>query len=234
MPTVSKPFSQRKVLCTLLKELTDAQWEAETVCAGWTAAEIAAHLIVRERSLVAALGIVVPLFAGFHERGVAKTAIYPRAWLINRLADGPPWWARIGQVHLGEDWIHTQDILRGQAATADPTHELDIDSGTHHPELAQALARACDRFAPLSLRKIPGPFRVLLTNGQGYNRTWLVRPGPHFALRANTAKVAPDVTLTGEIGELLLACTGRDRVAHVTYTGDPELITTLRNGLIGI
>lgn len=234
MPDSSQPFNQRKVLCTLLSELTDAQWDAETVCTGWDAKQLAAHLIVRERSIVAALGIVIPAFAGFHVRGVAKVSAYPRQWLIDRLHDGPPWWTRVAQVHIAEDWIHTQDILRGQAASADPGNELDIDTGDHHPELAQALARACDRFAPLTLRKIRGPIRIQLTDGHTYNRTWLVRPGPQFALRADWAKVAPDVTITGPVGELLLACSGRERVANVTFTGNPQFISTIRSGLTGI
>lgn len=234
MPDSSHPFDQRKVLCELLKGLTDAQWEAETVCTGWDAKQLAAHLIVRERSLVAALGIVIPAFSGFHERGVAKVAAYPRQWLIDRLYAGPPWWTRVAQVHIAEDWIHTQDILRGGAATADPDNELDIDAGDHHPELAHALARACDRFAPLTLRKINGPFRVHLTDADTYTRTWLVRPGPKFALRADWANVAPDVTITGPIGELLLAFSGREHVANVAFTGNPQLISIIRAGLTGI
>lgn len=230
----TKPFSQRKALCKLLTELTDAQWKAETVCSGWNAEQLAAHLIVRERRPMAALGIVFPSFSHFHTCGIARMSVYPHQWLIDRLAAGPPFWTRIGQIHIGEDWIHTQDILRGGAAVADPDNELDIDSGNHCPELTQALARACDRFAPLTLHKIRGPFRIHLTDADAYNRTWLVRPGPQLALPTDWANVTPDVTITGPIGELLLTFTGREHVANVAFTGKPELISTIRSGLTGI
>lgn len=234
MPADQPSFDQRKELCSVLASLTDAQWEAETVCAGWNAKHVAAHLIARERNPLAALGIVVPAFSGFHERGIAKIMPYPNQWVIDRLRSGPPWWTRIAQVHIGEDWIHTQDITRGQANIVDPSNELDSDSGTHHPELVRALSRACDRFAPLVLRGVNGPFRLLITDGMAYQRTWLLRPGHRFALRANKANITPDVTITGAIGELLLTLTGRERVANTVFTGNPELINTTRKGISGI
>ncbi|WP_336249247.1 hypothetical protein [Stomatohabitans albus] len=232
--SVSKPFNQRIILCKVLESLTTPQWHAETVCKGWNASHIAAHLIVRERNPFAALGIVFPAFSGFHTRGVAKVSTYPRAWLINRLYDGPPWWTRVGQIHIGEDWIHTQDIVRGHATDADPNHELEIDSGTHPPALYTGLVRACDRFAPLAFRALAGPFRIHLTDGEGFERTWMVRPGTRSAVLANMTNVAPDVTITGSIGELLLTLTGREHVATVTYTGNPDHITTIRNEISGI
>lgn len=33
----------------MLADLDDTQWEAETLCTGWDAGDVAAHLVVRER-----------------------------------------------------------------------------------------------------------------------------------------------------------------------------------------
>lgn len=39
--------------------------DAPTLCEGWTARDLAAHLVVRERRLDAAPGILVPQLAGY-------------------------------------------------------------------------------------------------------------------------------------------------------------------------
>lgn len=228
------PFSQRDELVAMLTALTPAQWAAQTLCDGWNAKDLVAHLIVRERNPLAAIGLIFPPFKPIHDRAMDRLATRSPKELLRALRAGPPWWARIGQIDLAEDWIHTQDIIRGHANEADPTNELTPDSGDEHPFLVVALGRACDRFAPFVLRQVPGPFRLMLTDQHLWLRTWLVRPQNQTAIRAANANIAPDVTVTGSIGEVLLYLTGRGPHARVTLTGDPTLIHALDRNLSGI
>lgn len=229
-----RPYRQRKILIDLLSTLSPVQWAAESLCTGWDTKDLVAHLIVRERNPFAAIGLVMPRFKGVHDRAMARMASRPIPELLTTLAAGPPLWAKVGQVHIGEDWIHTQDIIRGQAGSIDPDRELTPDSGNGHPTLVLALTKACDRFAPFVLRNVEGPFRVLLTDGQLWRRTWLVRPHNRLAIPAANASINPDVTVTGEVGEILLFLTGRGHHARVTVSGQPEAIRTLTTNLGGI
>lgn len=56
----------------LVESLREHGPDAPTLCEGWTARDLAAHLVVRERRLDAAPGILVPQLAGYTERVQAR------------------------------------------------------------------------------------------------------------------------------------------------------------------
>src|SRR3546814_18062938 len=65
--------------------------DAPTLCEGWDARDLTAHLVVRERRLDAAPGILIPAFADYTERvqqQVAASTAYDQ--LVSQVADGPP------------------------------------------------------------------------------------------------------------------------------------------------
>ncbi len=199
---------RRDELCDLLAGLSDEQWAAETLCAGWDAGDIAAHLIIREREPWTGPGLVL----GGPFRTLSDTR--RRAWkargrdvLVRRLRRGPPWplSGPLANAQIVEDWIHEQDVRRGGAGLATPTPE---------PALAPLLWTAAKRFATRSLA-LNGDVVVELTDGTRRHR---VRASTLSPLARSTSAPA-DVTVTAPVGELLLYVTGRD-AADVEIEGD--------------
>src|SRR5690348_17941114 len=79
---------ERAQLCDLLDELGPA---APTLLAPWTTLDLAAHLVLRERDLVAAPGLVVPgpwgRFAERRRLGLKETGFSD---LVHEIRSGPP------------------------------------------------------------------------------------------------------------------------------------------------
>lgn len=214
---------QRDTLCDLLDSLSDEQWQAETMCQGWDAGDVVAHMLVREREPWTAVGLAVPPLSGVLRTRMAARKRTGRAALTAKLRSGPPKYMQIGiigRVQVGEDYIHAEDIRRGGAADR-PGAELEPDDGTGDAEIDELLWAAIARFAPLTLRNLSTKGVVSMTDG-GRTRAYEVGS----AIVRPAADGQADVTLTGAAGELLLYVTGR--AAHrVTVHGDQTLIDAL-------
>ena len=79
---------ERHALCDLFAELGPA---APTLCEGWTAADLAAHLVVRERRPDSGPGIVWPPLAGYTDRvRLAERDKTPWTELVAAVRSGPP------------------------------------------------------------------------------------------------------------------------------------------------
>lgn len=202
--------TRRDELCATLADLDDDQWRAETLCAGWDAGDIAAHLIVREREPWTAPGLVLggPLGAVTDRRRDVWRA-RGRTTLVRTLAAGPPWplSGPLGATQIVEDWIHEQDVRRGGANLATPP-----PAGT----LARLLWTAMKRFATRTLA-VDGDLAIELTDGTRRHR---VRARPRRPFAAST-DAPPDVVVHGPVGELLLYVAGR-AVADVAIDGTPD------------
>ncbi|HSK96017.1 MAG TPA: maleylpyruvate isomerase family mycothiol-dependent enzyme [Euzebyales bacterium] len=206
---------QRQGLCDMLADLTPEQWAAPTLCAGWDAADVAAHLIVREREPWTAPGLVVG------GRLAKLTAQRYAAWkarghrrLVQALRSGPPWPLSgvLGDSQAVEDWIHEQDIRRGGAGL--PTPEPDAP-------LAEALWRAVRRIGARTLA-VGAPLIIELTDGLRHHRLKARGRAP----LAMSTSAPPDVIISGPISELLLYIAGRSG-AEVAVSGDPENVSLL-------
>src|SRR6478672_448415 len=112
------PFDaqERAELCVLFDELGPS---APTLLEGWTTHDVAAHLVLRERDLVAAPCLVLPgPFERFAEgRRVRLANRHDFAWLVARIRSGPPpGFFRIGWVRsfpsLNEFFVHHEDLRR--------------------------------------------------------------------------------------------------------------------------
>lgn len=213
---MTRAQAQRRELVDTLGGLSDEQWQAETLCAGWDAGDLVAHLVVRERDPLAAAGAV---FGGpverHHDRRMAERKQRGRDRLLAELADGPTWWMSVGPldtVQAVEDWIHHEDVRRGGAGL--PGRPTTAD-------MAEPLWVAALRFARVTLARTRAPGVVRLTDGQ---RSESLRIGSTRS--ASRPDDAPDVTVTGSAGELALFATGRT-AADVVIDGEAEIVAAL-------
>jgi uncharacterized protein (TIGR03085 family) len=187
--------------------------DATTLCEGWTAADLAAHVVVRERRLDADLSLLIR--TGRLRRWTDRVRDrerdrrpYPQ--LVQRLAR-PSWPLRLlpfvdDLVNDVELAVHHEDVRR--AGEAWETRPID-------PDLDARLWRKLVRFAPLSFR------------GDRSLRIELAAPdGRRAAIHASAS--GPTVRLTGPTIELLLYAYGRRRAALVEVSGDPEGLERLR------
>lgn len=207
---------QRQGLCDMLADLSDEQWAAETLCRGWDAGDIAAHLVVREREPWAGPGIIFGgPFAVLTQRRCAGWKARGRTRLVAALRAGPPWplSGPLGDSQAAEDWIHEQDVRRGGAQLPTPAPD---------PQLGEALWTALKRFAARTLAVGTGAV-IELTDGTHRHRLHTRARAPLATPTTGT----PAVMITGAVGELLLYATGRT-VADVAITGDARTLEALQ------
>jgi len=114
---VSIASRERAALADLL---ADVGPDAPTLCAGWDARDLAAHLAVRERRPDATPGVAVPALAGWTDRVQAGYAQRPYAELVDLVRTGP---GRLSPFALpGADRffntteyvVHHEDVRRAQ------------------------------------------------------------------------------------------------------------------------
>jgi uncharacterized protein (TIGR03085 family) len=218
---------QRSTLCDLLESLTDEQWAAETLCEGWDAADLAAHLLVREREPWASAGLLVPPLAWLHESRRAARVKTGRDELQAQLREGPPLYMTVGivgRIQVAEDYIHTEDVRRGGAHAMGSGPRLVPDDGTGDPEREEILWEAIGRFALQTLGGVDADGAITLTDGMA-SRAYVL--GGRLARRARTADPTRTVTVSGPVGDLLLFTTGRAAVS-LDVTGPEDLRAALK------
>jgi uncharacterized protein (TIGR03085 family) len=193
----------------LVQALIEAGPQAPTLCAGWTAWDLAAHLAVRERRPDAAGGLLLPRLAGYTERVRAGYAQKPFEDLVELVRTGPPRWSVFAipgvdaAVNLAEHFVHCEDVRRG----GDSWQARDLDEG-----LQDALWTVLSRMSRLLLRGSADPVRLLRPDGAEIGHGPAGRP----------------VRLAGEAGELMLYLYGRTGVAQVEITGPEEAVARFR------
>lgn len=203
----------RRERAALVATMRQAGPDAPTLCAGWTARDLAAHLVVRERRIDAAPGILIPALAGYTAKVQEQvTAANDWAALLDKVRSGPPVYSPFRVldplVNVAEMFIHHEDVRRA-ASTWEP-RELD-------EQTVKALTRQVAQFARLTLAK--SAVRVSLAT-------------PERTVLATAGSGAP-VTVTGDPGELLLFAAGREP-ARVTFDGADDAVATLRAARRGL
>ena len=105
---------ERETLCELFLERGP---DAPTLCEGWLTADLAAHLVVRERRPDSGPGLVWPPLAAYTEK--VRLAVRNRTgWeeLVETVRRGPPLLLRPfdGPMNTVEFFIHVEDVRRAQ------------------------------------------------------------------------------------------------------------------------
>jgi uncharacterized protein (TIGR03085 family) len=189
-------LEERGALCDTLNRVGP---DAPTLCEGWFALDLAAHLVAREVRADAALGLVLPGPFARHMQHVMES--YKQKGytsLVAMLRTGPPLMHRTGPLavaNVNENYIHHEDVRR---ANGDARRDLD-------PEMEVILWRMLGVGARMTRRRVKGAALVLRTPD---GRERVVSTG------------GPTITLTGVPSELTLFMAGRKEVAEVTHEGD--------------
>jgi uncharacterized protein (TIGR03085 family) len=210
------PFDaqERQSLCDVFDDLGPT---ASTLIEGWTARDLAAHIVVRERDLVAGPCLVLPdPFRRIAEKRRARLAgRRDFAWLVARIRSGPPpGFFRIGWVrafpNLNEFFVHHEDVRRANG----------MQPRTLTPELEGALWRNVRRGSRYLSRRL---------RDAGLEIEWA---GTSERLRARPGE--PTARLSGPPGELLLYVFGRGDAARVDVTGPIDAIAAVRRAHFGM
>jgi uncharacterized protein (TIGR03085 family) len=203
-PTLAQ--QERTILCDLFVDLGPA---APTLCEGWLTADLAAHLVVRERRPDSGPGLVWPPLAGYTDK--IRRAVRDRTpWdeLVETVRSGPPRLLRPfdGPMNTVEFFIHVEDVRRAGAGW---------EPRPISPELADALWA---RVGPGGMAK-KLPATIVITS-----------PG-----RADKERgTGPRLTLAGDPGELTMFGAGRQGASRVEISGDGALADRLRAVPLGI
>ncbi len=204
---------ERERLADLLDELGP---DAPTLLGSWTTRDLAAHLVLRERDLLAAPGLVVPgAWARFAERRRITLSHNDFSSLVASIRSGPPrGFFRIGWVRnlasLNEFFVHHEDVRRA----------IGLGPRANSPEMDAALWRNVRRSARFLARRV----RRL-----GLELEWV---GTGARVTVNGGAFA--VHIAGPPGELLLYLFGRQGAAQVDISGAAEAVEMLRGARLGM
>ena len=187
--------TERAALADLLAELGP---DEPTCCTGWTTADLAAHLVVRDRRPDAAPGAVLGgPFGRWTERVTARTR-RSTSWpeLVAQVRTGPPVW-------VPTSWGPVDRLVNGSEMTI------------HHEDVRRARPDWAPRELPLSAQdELWAQVGFLARTRPRSDRGLQVRrtdTGESRTIREGS----PVVTVAGEPLEVLLWASGREDVARV-------------------
>jgi uncharacterized protein (TIGR03085 family) len=202
---------ERRELCDLFGDLGP---DAPTLCEGWATRDLAAHLVVRERSPQAAPGLFLGgPFARMLERATERALAKGYEELVERVRNGPPLgpFAVPGLrtvLNLNEYAVHHEDVRRANG----------MGPRTDRPDLQDALWSLLRRGARFQLRKVS-------------EVTVVLAPPRRDPVEVGSG---PTATLAAEPLELVLYLMGRRGAAAVEPTGDSIAVARLEASSLGI
>jgi uncharacterized protein (TIGR03085 family) len=199
----------------LADALEAADPSAPTLCEGWTARDLAAHVVVRERRPDTTPGLMLRAFAGWTDRVRRGYAARPYPELIELIRTGPPPTSPFAlpgadaAANLTEFFVHCEDVRRGEGRAA-PAQLA--------PGVQDELWRRLVRQARLIFRKVGAGVVLATPDGR-----------EHVATRRR-----PVVRIVGEPGELMLVAFGRGEAAVVRREGPPEALAALASAGLAV
>jgi uncharacterized protein (TIGR03085 family) len=206
---------ERLALCDLFDRLGP---DEPTLCEGWSTFDLAVHLHVRESDPLAGPGIMIPALKDTTERRMAAVkARISFAEVVAKVRTGPPGFSiysipKLGpQLNVTEYFVHHEDVRRAQ-----PQYEprpLPADQQEGLWKQVKLAARSMTRKSPTGL--------VLRT------------PDGRESVAKKPTELG-SVTVTGEPGEVVLFCFGRQRAAQVGLDGEPEAVERLKTASFGV
>jgi uncharacterized protein (TIGR03085 family) len=206
---------ERLALCDLFDQLGPSE---PTLCEGWDTYDLAVHLYVREADPMAGPGIMISALADTTARRMKRAKDrYSFTEVVDKFRHGPPRVSiyalpKLGhQLNTTEYFVHHEDVRRAQ-----PSYEVRSLPADQQEGLWKAVRLA----AKTMTRKSPTGLVLKLPDGT-----------TSVAKRPNELG---SVTVTGEPGELVLFCFGRQQVADVQLDGEAEAVEKLRHASFGV
>ena len=187
---------------------------APTLCGDWDVKHLVAHLLVRERSVTAAPGILIPALSSLTDRAMERTAREELHTLVERLRD-----SRLVPLALPlvDSLLNTLEYF------------------VHHEDIRRAVPGWTPREVPAE--DLDDLWAAIRPAGRG-----LVRPAgvPVTIVRADTGERAvlrrgrDGVVVTGAVPELVMFLFGRPEHAGLELTGPADAVLRLRKAELGI
>lgn len=185
--------AERRALAATLADLTPEQWQADSLCAGWTVQDVAAHVISHPQIGWAQMPAMVARNLGHSYNAMIFREV-----------------KRMGASSTRESILADYAAFDGSTRKVPTTTVLEplMDCLVHHQDITrplglrrdmdpEAAAAAADRARTLAFlsgtRKLVKGCRMVATDVD-----WVRGSGP---------------TITGPVQELLMVCMGRARVA---------------------
>ncbi len=187
--------------------------DAPTLCAGWKTADLAAHLVARERNPLSGPGLVIGgPFQRVTDWAMDREARRGYDAVVDRVRTGPPlvpWGLPVVRslLNLHEYFVHHEDVRRanGEGPRAD------------RPELDDALRPGVARMAGIQLWRAKLDVELVDQHGRTLARRGTGSP-----------------KVIGRPGELLLWLSGRGAVADVAYEGTQSQVAQLWEADLGL
>jgi uncharacterized protein (TIGR03085 family) len=200
--------------------------DSETLCGNWNTAQLVAHLVLRERSVVELVGrLPVAALQRRAEQVVDELAAHESYDDLVTLFDRGPSWTEVrGPVPIAWFWslppvretanlleylVHHEDVRRAQPGWAPRPIAMDVQTVVW--KRLHLLTKATLRSVPVGLE---------------------LRWPAHGTIRAGRG--APAVSVTGDAIELALFAFGRLGVAEVEFDGTPADIEAVRSADISL
>ncbi len=194
--------------------------DAPTLCGDWTANDLLAHLLVRERRPDAAGGIMIGALAGRTQKVMDQIAAQDYESNVRTFRQGPPLWSPFAVPFLGdranlfEFYVHHEDLRRAQPhwepRADDTSRDDDLWSGL------KTMGRLLVRKSPVGVT-----FRCA-------DRTDVVALGAGRTGRRH-------VVLVGLPGEIALVAFGRSPdLTRVVIQGDAADVDAFNSSPKGI
>ena len=230
MVRVTFARDERLAVCDLLDKLGPDQ---PTLCAGWRTADLAAHLVLRERRPDAAGGVVGGPLAGYTAKVQSRIKTrtpYPE--LVQAIRSGPPRLSVMAlpgmdeRANAVEFFVHHEDVRRG--APGWQPRELsggESDMLWHRLRMARFLLRKAPVGVELARDDtvLAGDNTGLAGDSTGSDRA--SAEGPAYRITAKNA--TPAVTVVGSPAELTMWVMGRRTAAQIRMDGTQAAVTKL-------
>jgi uncharacterized protein (TIGR03085 family) len=201
---------ERQALCDTAQSVGP---KAPTLCEGWDVKDLICHLLVRESSLLGALGIALSPLSGLTEKEMARLKRQPFDRLVERFRNNrlsfsalPPADAAFNTLEL---FVHHEDIRRAQPGWRRRTLSEDA---------ADTLWKALRSQGPALVRSTGVPVVVRRTDT---DQTTRLLPG------------SGAVEVRGPVGELVMFLHGRDEVREIAFDGPEERVAKVRRADLG-
>ncbi len=209
--TDSLALRERRAFCDLAQVLGP---DAPTLCEGWDAQDLVAHLLVRERDPISSLGNVVPPLSGLTERAMARRRDKPFETQVETLRSPSPPLRLLPPldrlINTFELVVHHEDLRRGQP---------DWSPRALAPEDVDLLWSQLSRGGAFFGRGLPVPTVVRRAD---------------TGATATMRKGEDPVTVTGDVVELVLFLFGRSATHGLVFEGPDARVAELRAADLGV